>query len=177
MISLEDNVGYIVSKAQRGLGLAGSVLARRAGVTVEELNAVKGGAVDVAVIRRVAGALGLGAEALVAAARGAWRPGDAGVAGLGMFTTGFEELTVKGYVVWDGRSGRAAAFDTGADCDGMLELVRARGLVVEVILLTHVHGDHVFDLDRLKKATGAKAWVSGREGVGGGGDVWGWADF
>ena len=80
-----------------------------------------------------------------------------------MFTTAFEEMTVNAFVVWDGKSGRAAAFDTGGSCDGMLELVRARGLVVEVILLTHVHGDHIFDLDRLKAGTGAVAWVSGRE--------------
>jgi glyoxylase-like metal-dependent hydrolase (beta-lactamase superfamily II) len=72
-------------------------------------------------------------------------------------------MTVNAYVVYDAGTGRAAAFDTGADCDGMLEFVKAKGLTVEVILLTHVHGDHVFDLDRLKAGTGAVAWVSGRE--------------
>jgi hydroxyacylglutathione hydrolase len=162
-IPLEDNFTDVLGKAQRGLNLSGSALAARAGVSLGELNAVRGGAVDVGVVVKLAGALGLGAEALVALARGAWRPGDVAVEGLGMFTTAFEDMTVNAYVAWDGKSGRAAAFDTGGSCDGMVEFVRARGLVVEVILLTHVHGDHVFDLDRLKAGTGAVAWVSGRE--------------
>src|SRR5579862_9145073 len=135
MIPLEDNFGDIVSKAQRGLGVAGSVLAQRAGLTVEELNAAKaGGEMDEAVIGRIAGALGLGAEALVASARRTWRPREVGaVEGLGMFTTRFEEMTVNAYVVWEAGSGRAVAFDTGADCDGMVALVRERGLRVEAI--------------------------------------------
>lgn len=168
MIPLEDNFTDIVSKAQRGLNLSGTALAERAGVSLAEVNALKGGAVDEAVVRKVAGALGLGAEALVGMARGAWRPREAGtVAGLGCFTTPYGDIMVNAYVVFDAEARRAAVFDTGADCGGMLEFIVGKGLVVEVILLTHVHVDHVFDLDRLKAATGAKVWVSGREGLAG----------
>ena len=168
MIPLEDNFTDIVGKAQRGLNLAGSALAGRAGVTLAEVNALRGGAVDEAVVRKVAGALGLGAEALVASARGAWRPREAGaVAGLGCFTTPFGDMTVNAYVVYDAGTGEAAAFDTGADCGGMVEFLREKELAVKVILLTHVHTDHVADLERLKAATGAKVWVSGREPLAG----------
>jgi glyoxylase-like metal-dependent hydrolase (beta-lactamase superfamily II) len=125
--------------------------------------------VDEAVVRKVAGALGLGAEALVASARGAWRPREVGaVAGLGCFTTPFgDDMTVNAYVVYDAGSGEAAAFDTGADCGGMVEFLKEKKLAVKVILLTHVHRDHVADLERLEAATGARAWVSGREALAG----------
>ncbi len=168
LIPLEDNFTDIVGKAQRGLNLSGTALAGRAGVSLAQLNALKAGAVDEAALRKVAGALGLGAEALVTMARGAWRPREAGeVAGLGCFNTAFDDMTVNAYVAFDPGTRRAAAFDTGADCGGMLEFIREQGLEVEVILLTHTHTDHVFDLDRLKAATGARAWVSGREALAG----------
>ncbi|HXI83513.1 MAG TPA: MBL fold metallo-hydrolase [Verrucomicrobiae bacterium] len=164
VIPLEDNFTDIVGKAQRGLNLSGTALAERAGVSLAEVNAVRRGEVDEAVLRKVAGALGLGAEALVASARGAWRPREVGeVRGLGRFNTPFDDMTVNAYVVYDAETREAAAFDTGADCDGMLEFAREKGLRVEMILLTHVHTDHVFDLGRLKAATGARAYVSGRE--------------
>src|SRR6266404_4379524 len=168
VIPLEDNFTDIVGKAQRGLELSGTALAERAGVSLAEVNAVRGGAVDEAVLRKLAGALGLGAEALVALARQAWRPRDPGaVAGLGCFNTPFSDMTVNAYVVFDVETREAAAFDTGADCEGMVKFVRENGLRVGLILLTHTHTDHVFDLDRLKAATGAKAWVSGREALAG----------
>jgi glyoxylase-like metal-dependent hydrolase (beta-lactamase superfamily II) len=168
LIPLEDNFTDIVGKAQRGLNLSGSALAARAGVSLAEVNALKGGAVDEAVLRKVAVALNLGAETLAAMARGAWRPREAGtVAGLACFNTPFNDMTVNAYVAFDPGTRRAAAFDTGADCDGMLEFMRAEGLVVELILLTHTHTDHVFDLDRLVAATGATAYVSGREPLAG----------
>ena len=164
LISLEDNFTDILGKAQRGLNLSGSGLAERAGVSLAQVNAARGGAVDEAVLRKVAAALHLGGEALVASAREAWRPHDPGVvAGLACFNTPFSEMTVNAYLVFDPELRRAAVFDTGADCDGMLEFIRGNGLVVELILLTHTHIDHVYDLDRLKAATGARADVSERE--------------
>jgi glyoxylase-like metal-dependent hydrolase (beta-lactamase superfamily II) len=170
LIPLEDNFSDILGKAQRGLNLSGSGLAERAGVSLAEVQAVRGGAVDEAVLRKLAGALELGAEALVAMARGAWRPRDPGtVGGLACFNTPFDDMTVNAYLVYDAGTGQAAAFDTGADCDGMVEFAREKRLVVGMILLTHAHTDHVYDLDRLKAATGAKAYVSGRETLAGAG--------
>jgi hydroxyacylglutathione hydrolase len=42
----------------------------------------------------------------------------------------------------------------------MLESVVKHDLKVKQIFLTHIHIDHVFDLDRLIEKTGAQAWVS-----------------
>src|SRR6185436_18028377 len=58
-------------------------------------------------------------------------------------------------------------FDTGADCSGMLALLAEKKLKLQLILLTHTHGDHIFDLDRLKEKTGAPAYVGDREPIDG----------
>jgi glyoxylase-like metal-dependent hydrolase (beta-lactamase superfamily II) len=177
-IPLEDNFGDIVGKAQRGLRLSDRELARRAGVSPVELRAAKTGELDDAILRKLAAALHLGPDALVASARASWHPREQEpLDGLAAFTTPFDDMTVNAYVVFDpqtrqavhreGGSPRAAAFDTGADADGMLHFIREKQLTLALILLTHTHTDHVFELDRLKDATGAKAYVSEREPLAG----------
>ncbi len=169
-IALEDNFGDIVGKAQRGLRLTDAELAREAGVSAGRLGELKSGApggagaIDETVIRKVAAALHLGADALVASARETWRPRDQEpLDGLAAFTTPFGDMTVNAYVVFDPTTRQAAAFDTGADADPMLQFIRDKQLTLALILLTHTHTDHVFELDRLKDATSAKAFVSERE--------------
>ncbi len=166
-IPLEDNFGDIVGKAQRGLRLTAGNLARRVGVPGERLSELRSGLpadLDEAVIRKVAVALHLGEEALVASARAAWRPRDVEpLDGFAVFTTPFEDMTANAYVVFDPQTWQAAVFDTGMDADPILQFIREKQLTLGLILLTHTHTDHVFDLDRLKDATGAKAYVSERE--------------
>jgi glyoxylase-like metal-dependent hydrolase (beta-lactamase superfamily II) len=70
-------------------------------------------------------------------------------------------MTVNSYLVFDPKTKAAAAFDTGADCSGMLE----PEVKIGQIFLTHIHEDHVVDLARLKEATGAKPYVSDREPI------------
>ena len=72
-------------------------------------------------------------------------------------------MTVNSYLVWDAATGEAIAFDTGADCSDMLALLAEKKLRLTLILLTHTHGDHIFDLDRLKSKTGAPAFTGDRE--------------
>ena len=62
---------------------------------------------------------------------------------------------------------KAVAFDTGADCDDMLEAIEAHGLKLELILLTHSHGDHILELDRLRERTSAEAWIGEKESIAG----------
>jgi glyoxylase-like metal-dependent hydrolase (beta-lactamase superfamily II) len=49
----------------------------------------------------------------------------------------------------------------------MLGFAKDRGLSIRLILLTHTHPDHIADLDRLKKETGAAAHVCAFEPVSG----------
>lgn len=158
-IPLEDTYTDILGKAQRGLKLTDEQLASRAGVTVSEIGRVKSGAVEEDILRRVAGTLQLGQNALITSARKAWQPGPIAVEGLAQFNTPYEDMTVNSYLVWDPKSKEAVAFDTGATCAPMLEFARARGLKITLILLTHTHIDHINDLARLKQETGAPAHV------------------
>lgn len=136
-IPLEDGASDIIGKAQRGLKLPG------------ETNPAK---------------LGLNAAALRDLENKAWYPRDPGsIAGLACFNTPYEDMTVNSYVVFDPATKIAAAFDTGADCTGMLQLP----VKVQQIFITHIHGDHIIELDLLKEKTGAKAYVSDREPIDG----------
>ncbi len=159
-IPLEDYYEDIVGKAQRGLGLSNSQITQQAGISEAELDAALGGAFDETVARKVAPVLGLGADQLVACGQKSWEPEDPEpIEGLACFNTPFTDMTVNAYLVWDPNTQRAIAFDTGADCGGMLETIRELGVQVDLILLTHTHTDHIIDLTRLKRETGAKAYV------------------
>lgn len=163
-IPLEDSYQDILGKACRGLGLQDDDLARQTGLPVAKITAVKNGEFDEAGVRKIAAVLGLGADALVAIGRQKWVPKNPGpIDGLASFNTPYEDMTVNSYVVWDPATQEAAAFDTGADCSGMLK----SPVKIGQIFITHGHGDHMVDLPRLKQATGATAFVSEREPVDG----------
>ena len=49
----------------------------------------------------------------------------------------------------------------------VLEAIDERKLKVEIILLTHSHGDHILEVDRLKERTGAEAWINEKESIAG----------
>ena len=163
-IPLEDTFADIIGKAQRGLSLSNSALAHRAGLAAEAVQRLRAGHFDADAARLVAPVLELDADALVAIGQGTYQPTPiAPFDGLAQFNTPFGDMTVNAYLVWDAATGDAAAFDTGGDCTGMLDTLRSRGLHLRSIFLTHTHGDHIFDLDRLMEATSAPAWVSSRE--------------
>lgn len=163
-IPIEDTFTDIIGKAQRGLGLDDRVLAERAGVETHAVEALRAGQLDEGVLGRVAGVLGLGSEPLLALAQGWYHPAEvAAINGLAPANTVFEDMTVNAYVVWDPATREAAFFDTGADGDPLLAVAARERLNVTQILLTHTHGDHILDLDRLKEKTGARAFVCEKE--------------
>ena len=164
-IPLEDNFADILGKAQRGLKLSDSEIASLAGVEVEAVQRLRAGEYG-GEAGLVAPVLGLNARALVAIGENAYAPAEIGALdGLAQFNTDFDDMKVNAYLVWDPVSRDAAAFDTGGDCGGMLEHLEAHGLTLRMILLTHTHGDHIYDLDRLMQRTGAPAYVSSREAL------------
>jgi hydroxyacylglutathione hydrolase len=167
LIPIEDNFTDVIGKAQRGLQIADSQLAEKAGISADALQRLKSGAFDETAARKVAPVLGLGTDALVELGRGAWRPQPVALDGLAQFNTPWDDILVNAYIVWDPASREAAAFDTGADCTPMLDFLDRKKLAVKLILITHTHSDHVFDLDRLKSKTGAPAFVSSRERIAG----------
>jgi len=165
-IPLEDNFADVIGKAQRGLGLTDEQLATRADVSLADLAIVKGGKSIDTVIRRVARHLRLSSDALVALAHQAWYPEQPLFPrGFAMFNTPYGDMTVNSYLVWDARSRVAAAFDTGASCTAMLDVIHAENLTLRYVFLTHTHEDHVADLPRLAAETRAEVWSSEREPV------------
>ena len=162
-IPLEDSFSDIVGKAMRGLQFTDAQLAEVAGVTADAVNRLRDGAWDETTARAVAPMLGLKADALCALGHRAYTPAPLALDGLAQFNTPYEDYTVNAYLVWDAATGEAIAFDTGADCTDMLALLAAKKLRLQLILLTHTHGDHIFDLDRLKAQTGAPAFTGDGE--------------
>jgi glyoxylase-like metal-dependent hydrolase (beta-lactamase superfamily II) len=161
-IPLEDGVVDIIGKAQRGLGLSDAELAGKAGLEVAELDAVKlVRGVDFAKVEKLAKALELGPKTLVAIAEGTYKP-ETPLPKTGFFqaNTPFGgDMFVNAYLVWDAESGLAAAFDTGADCTPLLEEIKKRHLTLQDVYLTHTHGDHVMELDRLIEKAGGSVGV------------------
>jgi hydroxyacylglutathione hydrolase len=162
-LPLEDSFSDIISKAMRGLQFTDAQAAEAAGIAPEEVNRLRDGAWDEAAARKVAPILGLKADALSALGNRAYAPKPVEIEGLAQFNTPYEDMTVNAYLVWDPVSREAVAFDTGADASGQLALIAEKNLHVSLILLTHTHGDHIFDLDRLQEKTGAPAYVCRQE--------------
>ena len=167
-IPLEDGFTDIIGKAQRGQSITDEALAGLTGISLPAIQSLKAGNLDEAALTKVAGALGLGANALLALAKGTHQPTPvAEPEGLACFNTVFEDMTVNSYLVWDPSTREAAFFDTGADGQPMLDFAAAHDLKVKQIFITHIHSDHVLDLDRLLEKTGAHARVCVKEPLAG----------
>src|SRR5256885_1153671 len=166
MIELEDNVGDIIGKAQRGLGISDSEMAKKAGVNADAVRKARDGEADEATLRAIAPVLDLDPNALVDLALRKWKPDKVETFdGLAQFSTSYDGMLVNAYLVWDPVAKHAAAFDTGADSAGMLKLATKENLSIKMILLTHAHPDHVADLPRLREETGAEVFAPEREPV------------
>lgn len=166
-IPQEDTFADVVSKAMRGLVLTDAMVAERAAVSPEEVVALRTGHWSESVGRALAAALALNPDALSALAAGKSAPPPLAVHGLEAFSTPFDDMLVNSYIVWDPATQQAAAFDTGTDCGPMLARIKELGLNLQAVFLTHTHGDHVFDLDRLRSKTGAPAFVNVLEPIDG----------
>jgi glyoxylase-like metal-dependent hydrolase (beta-lactamase superfamily II) len=166
MLPLEDNAGDIVGKAQRGLGISDSELAKKSGANAETIRKLRDGEFDETALLSVAPVLGLDGRALGEIAKGEWRPKKTeSVDGLAQFTTDYNGMAVNAYIVWDPAKRVAAAFDTGADSKEMVRFAKHHKLDLQLILLTHAHPDHVADLPGLREETGANVFTAAREPV------------
>jgi hydroxyacylglutathione hydrolase len=166
MVPLEDNVGDIIGKAQRGLRISDSELAEKARVSSQKIRQLREGDFDELALLRVAPVLGLTGRALCELAKGEWFPKKIDERdGLAQFNTHYHDMAVNAYLVWDPASRAAAAFDTGADCAEMVRFANRHKLNVNLILLTHAHDDHVADLPCLREETGGEVFTPAGEPV------------
>src|SRR5262249_7066722 len=129
----------------------------------ESIHQLRNGKLDRATLDRLAPVLELDSKALAELAEGRFCPNEIELDGLAQFNTPYDGMQVKDYLVWDPATKHAGAFDSGADCSPILKRAKKLGLTIDLILLTHAHPDHVADLSRLTKETGAPIYLSSRE--------------
>ena len=162
---LEDEFGDIIAKARRGQQLAVAALASRVGLAAGDIARIENYELVPAAgtIERLAQALGLHPGKLQASAaqeffprHPAGRPLAGAQVEMMVLGSGF---LMNGYIVGCAATGRAAIIDPGFDADKILQHLAASGLVVEQILLTHGHQDHIGALAEVGRATGAPARI------------------
>ena len=157
-IPLEDTLQDVLRKALQGQDMNPTALARR-GLDANRVQHVLDGNFESGTLTRLAEALNLHAPSLFVLATGAWYPQVPHLDGLAAFNTpfpvpGYQEMTVNSYLVWDPHSKIAAAFDTGANVDEMLQVIADNGLRLRSVFLTHSHDDHIHALPELLQSTG-----------------------
>jgi hydroxyacylglutathione hydrolase len=167
-MNLEDTHLDVLIKAQKAQGITDRDLVKLAGITVPDLNSLRAGRREPTALERVARTLSLRPDSVIALANGAWNaPAVALPATVLKFTTPFADMTVNHYLVWDPKSLKAVAFDTGTDADPLFAALARHKLALEKILLTHSHGDHILELDRIREKTKAEAYAPEAEPVDG----------
>jgi len=165
-VKLEDNILDILGKAQKGQGITDRDLCKVANIGVPELNSIRSGRREPAALERISRALGLRPEPISAMANENWQPPSIALPpGVMMFTTPFADLTVNHYLVWDPASLKAVAVDAGTDADALFAALERHKLTLVKIVLTHGHGDHVLELDRIREKTKAPAFAPEAEPI------------
>jgi glyoxylase-like metal-dependent hydrolase (beta-lactamase superfamily II) len=167
-MNLEDTHLDVLIKAQKAQGITDRDLVKLAGITVPDLNSLRAGRREPTALERVARTLSLRPDSVIALANGAWSaPAVALPATVLKFTTPFADMTVNHYLVWDPKSLKAVAFDTGTDADPLFAALDRHKLTLDKVLLTHSHGDHILELDRIREKTKAEAFAPEAEPVDG----------
>ena len=59
----------------------------------------------------------------------------------------------------DGVKRSAAVIDPSVDCNEIISFLSSKGAILEKIILTHGHFDHILSLDTLRAQTGAYAYI------------------
>ena len=172
-VPLEDSWVDVLRKARKGRAIPEGELMAASGLSAPRFRALNEGKLHRGDLGRLAEVLGLDPISLVDLAEGKYHPGEIRLPeGMAMFTTPWDGFEVHSYLLWDPGMGcsegiPAAAFDTGSDVSGMLDFMRIRRLSLGRVFLTHAHGDHLFDLERLLERTGAHPLIGDGEELAG----------
>src|SRR6516165_10648209 len=102
MIPLEDLYTDVIGKAQRGLGVSDDELAAKTGLGPRAIHQIKNGHPEREPLERIAAALDLHAESLIALSEDRYRPVVPELEdGFAMFTTHYGSgMTVNSYLFW-----------------------------------------------------------------------------
>jgi len=171
MAKLEDLYGDIVGKARRGQKLTEADLGKKVGLSEQQIKDLQASKwkPDDATLRKVAAALGLAGDRLVAIANDRYSPAPVDLArsAAAQITSPFEDYFVHTYLVWDANTKEAVLFDTGTQAEPIHEAVRKNGLTVKMLCLTHTHADHIVVLDEVRRKYNVPIHASKAEPVDG----------
>lgn len=166
---LEDDVSDVIRKALRGLEWSTARLAVACGIEVGDVEALLAGRRDGRLVRLIAPALGLDAEALEALPR--YVPPALDHPAVTRLELPFGAVTVNAWLV-DGGD-RRLLVDSGCDPDSLVAAIERVTRVERItdVIVTHGHADHVGGLglfDRRKVAirgpAGGGGWNAFRIG-------------
>ncbi len=155
-LPIEDHVGYVISKALKGHGQTPAAFAAEVGISVESLRGWRRGEVppsELDALRRTAPALGLHPEKLVAWAQAPASPKVELPDGALMWNQPFaEDMAVNVYALPIPGTQEVLLVDTGVDPEAVLADLRAAGLRIRAVLLTHADRDHIAGLSAFQRA-------------------------
>jgi len=64
------------------------------------------------------------------------------------------------YIAVNEETNAGVVVDPGGDSDKILNVIKKHDIKIEAIFITHGHSDHIMGLDEVRKATGAKVYIS-----------------
>ncbi|MEO0414076.1 MAG: helix-turn-helix domain-containing protein, partial [Verrucomicrobiota bacterium] len=121
-IPIDDLFEDIIAKSMRGHRITEAELAASTGVSADNLARLcRGEWWEGPEIAKVAEALKLDADALMASASSTYYPKPVQLEGLELFNTAYRDMTVNSFLIWDPATMMAGAFDTGTDTRPMIE--------------------------------------------------------
>ena len=162
-MNLEDTLGDILRKARTSTQTSPEAAAAAAGLSVEVYAEFErtGNPPPGTRFVPLGDLLTLSGARLEAQSRG-WRPLPVDLSRwqrLEVITTAGEDMTVNAFLIWDPATRQAALFDTGFTAGPIQERIRAEGLQLEYLFITHSHYDHVMALGELRRLNPAvRVW-------------------
>lgn len=162
---LYDTTADVIRKALRGLDLAPSEAAARAGLSEKEVIAASRGPAPAEILRLLAPALDLSPSALAALPE--YVPPACELPELTRLELPFDDETVNAWLLEDG-SGGHLLFDAGAGPHDVTRALAPSGIGGLDIFITHEHHDHVGGLLALRPQTRSLAGPAEGERLRGG---------
>src|ERR1043166_5402018 len=153
MARLENPFGIVINKAREGCQLSKTELGQRVGLTEQRVTEIEQSRFkpDDATLRRIAAAVNLHPDRLVAIAQDRYMPSpvDLGRWGcIAQITQPCEGVPTHSFLIWDTQTRDAALFDTAGSAP-IHRAIQERRLRLTMLCLTHTHEDHVVDWEQI----------------------------